>query len=77
MSYEIKEKLNDVFGKFVTMVSFNGGKSQRYEVDSLDPAEIEAILSKVADDAASDVASKKEQEAAVDAIKVVDGKIIV
>lgn len=47
MAYKIEQVLNDVSGKFVAMVSFNGRPAERYEVDSLNAKTVDDVLSKI------------------------------
>lgn len=46
-NYKIIEILNDVSGKFVALVSFNGREAERYEIESLDPIVIGETLTSV------------------------------
>ena len=52
MSYTIIQKLSERPGKVSLTVSFNGKPGEFYEVESNDPTEIDAILTKVANEAA-------------------------
>ena len=76
-TYNITKVLNDVIGKYVVMVSFNGTAAQRYEVESLEPKEIDRVLQEVADDGAKLAAEKAAAVAATGAIGLKDGKIVV
>jgi hypothetical protein len=47
MAYQITEIVTNNTGKFACMVKFNGGTPEYYEVESDDPATIDATLAKV------------------------------
>ena len=76
-TYNITKVLNDVVGKYTAMVSFNGNAAERYEIDSLEPKEIDRVLQEVADDSANLTAEKAAAVAATGAIELKDGKIVV
>ena len=48
-TYNITEKVSGPVGKFACMVSFNGKTAHYYEMESLDPKEIDAQLQATAD----------------------------
>lgn len=66
-NYQITEILSDVKGKFACLVSFNGRPAERYEVESLDAAEVDRVLTLANDNvvareaAPADVVITKDQ----------------
>lgn len=75
-TYQVTAKINDVPGKCVVKCSFNGRPSERYEIDSLDPVEIDRVLQEAADNLEIKVSEDQVKIAEADAIKVENGKIV-
>ena len=77
MSYKIEKVLNDVPGKFVAMVSFNGRPAERYEVESLEAKVIAETLEKVSVEVQEIVVKREAEVAILNAIEIKDGQIVI
>jgi len=62
--------------KFACKVSFNGKPAEYHELESLDPASINASLQATADQAEESTASKQAVAVATDSLTLKNGKLV-